>query len=99
LTQVNAAVARPCDGRAGTEARNAISTPNELHEDFPHAAERLHALKDSDPHFRKLADACHHANRAARRAETRAEPVSEEEEHRLRRERARLKDEIARFPA
>lgn len=76
-----------------------MSTPHELHEEFPHAADRMHALKESDPHFRKLADAYHQANRAVHRAETRAEPVSEDEEHRLRRERARLKDEIARLLA
>jgi uncharacterized protein YdcH (DUF465 family) len=76
-----------------------MSTPHELHEEFPGKADRIHALKQEDAHFRHLADAYHEANRAVHRAETRAEPVSEEEEQRLRRERARLKDEIARLLA
>lgn len=73
-----------------------MSTPHELHEEFPGKAERIHVLKQEDAHFRHLAEAYHAANRAVHRAETRAEPMSEEEEQRLRRERARLKDEIAR---
>jgi uncharacterized protein len=76
-----------------------MSTPHELAEEFPGKAERIHHLRETDPHFRRLADAYHAANRAVHRAETRAEPVSEDEEHRLRRERARLKDDIARMLA
>jgi hypothetical protein len=74
-----------------------MSTPHELHEEFPAKAVRIHHLKETDAHFRRLADAYHETNRAVHRAETRAEPVSEDEEHRLRKERARLKDEIARL--
>jgi hypothetical protein len=74
-----------------------MSTPHELHEEFPAKAGRIHHLKETDAHFRRLADAYHETNRAVHRAETRAEPVSEDEEHRLRKERARLKDEIARL--
>jgi uncharacterized protein YdcH (DUF465 family) len=74
-----------------------ISTPHELHEDFPGKADLIHHKKETDAHFRHLADAYHAANRAVHRAETRVDAVSEEEEHRLRRERARLKDEIARL--
>jgi hypothetical protein len=73
-----------------------MHTPHELAEDFPGKADRIHHLKETDAHFRKLAEAYHEANRAVHRAETRAEVVTEEEERRLRRERARLKDEIAR---
>lgn len=73
-----------------------MSAPHELADDFPGKAELIHRLKETDAHFRKLADDYHAANRAVHRAETRAEIISEAEESRLRRERARLKDEIAR---
>jgi uncharacterized protein YdcH (DUF465 family) len=73
-----------------------MSTPHELADDFPGQADRIHHLRETDAHFRRLADDYHATNRAVHRAETRAEPVSDAEEHRLRRERARLKDEIAR---
>jgi hypothetical protein len=74
-----------------------MSTPHELADDFPDKGDRIRHLRETDAHFRRLADDYHATNRAVHRAETRAEPVSEEEEHRLRRERARLKDEIARL--
>lgn len=69
--------------------------PHELHEEFPEAAERLHALKLSDAHFARLADEYHTVNRQIHRIETRVEPASEETEQELRRTRMRLKDEIA----
>lgn len=76
-----------------------MSTPHELSDDFPGKADRIRHLKETDAHFRRLADDYHTTNRAVHRAETRAAPVSEEEEQRLRRDRARLKDEIARMLA
>lgn len=74
-----------------------MSSPHELHEDFPGKAEVIHNLKESNAHFRKLADSYHQVNRAVHRAETRVDLLSEDEEHRLRKERAHLKDEIARL--
>ena len=70
-------------------------TPHELTEEFPAKVETIHALRTSDEHFRKLADTYHEVNRALHRAETRVDPVSEEEETRLRRQRLALKDQIA----
>ncbi len=70
-------------------------TPHELHEEFPGQVEDIHALKESNAHFAKLADAYHEINRAVHRAETGVEPVEELEETRMRKERMRLKDEIA----
>lgn len=72
------------------------NTPHELSEDFPGKADLLHGLKERDPHFRRLADDYHAVNRAIHRAETRVDLLGEEEEERLRKERARLKDRIAR---
>lgn len=72
------------------------NTPHELHEEFPAKAEAISALRAKDEHFRKLSDSYHEVNRTLHRAETRVEPVSEEEESRLRRLRLSLKDQIAR---
>lgn len=72
-------------------------TPHELHEEFPEFAEKIGELKQSDAHFAKLADEYHEVNRRVHRAETLVAPMQEQAEHGLRRERARLKDEIYRL--
>ncbi|ESR24830.1 YdcH family protein [Lutibaculum baratangense] len=69
--------------------------PHELHEDFPDKAERIHALKTSDPHFARLAERYHEINRQIHRIETDVEPASDERARQLRHERVALKDEIA----
>lgn len=71
-------------------------TPHELHEEFPAKADAIHALRESDTHFRRLTEEYHEVNRAIHRAESRTEPTSDEHEEELRRTRARLKDQIAR---
>jgi hypothetical protein len=71
-------------------------TPHELTAEFPDQAALIHALRDSDPHFRRLAEDYHAVNRAVHRAETRVDLLSDAEEERLRKDRARLKDMIAR---
>lgn len=70
------------------------NTPHELHEEFPEHAEKISALKSSDGHFAKLAEAYHKVNRAVHRAETLVEPVEELAEVEMRKERAALKDQI-----
>jgi uncharacterized protein len=69
-------------------------TPHELAEEFPAEVAKIHALKARDPHFAKLADEYHTVNRAVHRAETRIDPLTEDEEESLRRRRAHLKDHI-----
>ncbi|GGK29798.1 YdcH family protein [Salinarimonas ramus] len=69
--------------------------PHELAEEFPEAAERIHALKQDNAHFAKLADEYHELNRTIHRIETRVEPASDDVEQDLRRKRLALKDEIA----
>lgn len=69
-------------------------TPHELHEEFPEHVDRMTALKQSDAHFARLADAYHEVNRAIHRSEARIETLSDEAEETLRRDRVRLKDEI-----
>ena len=71
------------------------NTPHELAEDFPGKAEALHALRESDPHFKRLSDEYHELNRAIHRAETRVDTIDDAEETRLRKERMQLKDQIA----
>lgn len=70
-------------------------TPHELAADFPQDVEKIHKLKISDPHFAKLAEEYHQANRAVHRAETGVEPMEELAEIALRKKRMHLKDEIA----
>lgn len=70
-------------------------TPHELADDFPADLEKIHALKVSDPHFAKLMEAYHDVNRAVHRAETGVEPIDQAAETQMRKERMRLKDQIA----
>lgn len=70
-------------------------TPHELSEEFPSKVEAMHRLKETNAHFAALADRYHEVNRAVHRAETDVEPTSDEHMTELRRERLRLKDEIA----
>ena len=72
-------------------------TPHELAEEFPDKIDAMHALKESDVHFRKLFDAYHDVNRAIHRAETNVEPTDQFNEENMRKQRLRLKDEIARM--
>jgi len=69
--------------------------PHELADEFPEHSERIHALKQSDAHFARLAAEYHEANRAVHRMETRVEAASETREEEMRKQRLRLKDEIA----
>ena len=70
-------------------------TPPELADDFPTDVDKIHALKLSNPHFARLMEAYHDVNRAVHRAETGVEPTDQSAETQMRKERMRLKDEIA----
>ena len=72
-------------------------TPHELHEEFPQFAERIGKMKQADPRFARLAEEYHEVNRKVHRAETLVEPVDNLAEMDLRKERARLKDELYRL--
>ena len=69
-------------------------TPHEQAEEFPQFVEKMSALKVSDAHFAKLAEAYHDLNRAVHRAETNVEPLEQLAEAELRKKRSALKDEI-----
>ena len=74
-------------------------TPHELVAEFPDKADRIHLLKISDTHFRKLFDEYHDVNRAVHRAETLVEPMEDLAEQELRKRRMALKDQLARLLA
>ena len=70
-------------------------TPHELVEEFPEQIDKIHALKVSNAHFAKLFDAYHEINRAVHRAETDIEPTDDLNLAQMRKERLKLKDDIA----
>lgn len=69
--------------------------PHELAEEFPQMVDEISKLKGSDPHFARLFDEYHVVNRAIHRAETNVEPTDDFHMLEMRKERLRLKDEIA----
>lgn len=69
--------------------------PHELHEEFPEAAEAIHALKGANAHFARLSDEYHSINRQIHRIEAEIEPTSDEVLEDLKKKRLHLKDEIA----
>lgn len=69
--------------------------PHELAEEFPHMKDEISALKASDTHFARLFDEYHEVNRAIHRAETNVEPTDDYHMIEMRKERMRIKDEIA----
>ena len=74
-------------------------TSHELAEEFPAQTDAIHRLKESDAHFARLADEYHAINRTIHRAETGVEPVAASVETDMRKQRAALKDDIARMLA
>ena len=75
------------------------NTPHDLTEEFPDKVDRIHELKTSDQHFRKLFDEYHEINDAVHRAETNVEPTDDTHMTDMRKQRLALKDEIARMLA
>jgi len=71
--------------------------PHELHEEFPSQHDRIMKLKEEDAHFGRLYDEYHEINRAIHRAETDVEPTDDTHMTEMRKQRMRLKDEIARI--
>lgn len=69
--------------------------PHELAEEFPEHKDALHRLKTTDRHFARLAEEYHEINRAIHRAETDIQPTDDLHAEEMRKQRLRLKDEIA----
>lgn len=76
-----------------------MAAPHAIHEEFPNDTQRIHDLKVSNAHFARLLDEYDSVNDEVAAAETLVKPMSEEAEKALRRQRAQLKDEIARMIA
>lgn len=73
-----------------------MAAPHAIHEEFPNDAELIHQLKVSDAHFARLMDEYDSVNDEVAAAEARHVTMSEEAETTLRKQRAALKDDIAR---
>jgi uncharacterized protein YdcH (DUF465 family) len=71
------------------------NTPHTLHDESPADAAKISALKVSDAHFARLLLDYDAVNDKVHRAETRLDLLTEAEEETLRKQRARLKDQIA----
>lgn len=67
---------------------------HELHEEFPEFSDKIHNLKVSNNHFKKLLDEYHAVNREIHRMETELEPVSTAQEEESKRLRISLKDNL-----
>lgn len=68
--------------------------PHELADEFPEHAGRLHELKLSNAHFRKLSEAYHKVNREIHRIEAETEAASDAVWEDLKKQRLALADEI-----
>ena len=69
--------------------------PHELPEEFPAKAEAIQAMRMTNTHFARLADRYHEVNRTLHRMETNIEPADDFTQEALKKERLKLKDEIA----
>lgn len=67
---------------------------HDLHSEFPEMEEKIHDLKLSNNHFRKLFENYHEVNNEIHRIETGAENTTDEVLNKLRIERVILKDEL-----
>ena len=73
------------------------NTPHPLQEEFPRQLDKLHELKVSNAHFARLLEEFDTLNDRVHRAETNVEPMDSLAETALRKQRAAIKDEIARM--
>ena len=73
------------------------NTPHTLHDEFAADAQKMSQMKVSNAHFARLMEDYDRVNDQVHRAETRVDVVSDEHESALRRERGRIRDEIARL--
>ena len=69
--------------------------PHQLAEEFPDKVDRIHELKQTNPHFAVVVARYDEANHKVHLAETNIKPLDDIEMLELRKERMALKDEIA----
>ena len=70
---------------------------HDLHHDFPELRDRIHELKMSDPHFRRLFDEYHELTRSIEKMEDEVTPVTTRTEEEAKIRRVHLKDELYRM--
>ena len=71
------------------------NTPHTLHDEFPGEAQKITALKTTNPLFARLLTDYDPVNDKVHRAETRLDLMTDAEEAVLRKTRSHLKDQIA----
>lgn len=71
--------------------------PHELNDEFPEWVQQMADLRQSDTHFKRLAERYHDLNRDIHRAETDVEPTSDTHLTEMRKTRLGLKDEISSY--
>jgi uncharacterized protein YdcH (DUF465 family) len=67
---------------------------HDLKHEFPELEDKIHELKTSNNHFKKLFDEYHDANKEIHRIESGAEATTDEVLTALRKQRLHLKDEL-----
>jgi len=70
---------------------------HDLIHELPELKERIHALKTTDPHFKRLFDAYHELTREIENMENEVTPVATHIEEEAKVRRVRLKDELYRM--
>ena len=70
---------------------------HDLIHEFPELREKIHAMKISNNHFRRLFDDYHSSDHDVHRVESGVEPTSDEVLNEMRRKRLALKDELYRL--
>lgn len=70
---------------------------HDLHHEFPELSEKIHALKISDNHFKKLFTEYHDINNEVHSIETGAVVTADETLDLLRTKRVYLKDQLYKF--
>lgn len=68
-----------------------------LHHEFPELNDRIHELKMSDPHFRRLFEEYEELTRDIEKMEDEVTPVATRTEEQAKMRRVHLKDELYRL--
>lgn len=67
---------------------------HDLINEFPEYKEKIHTLKTSNAHFRKLAEKYEILDKSIAKSEGRVDLMSEQDEESLRKERLKIKEEL-----
>ncbi|BFM08692.1 YdcH family protein [Halioxenophilus aromaticivorans] len=67
---------------------------HDLIHELPEYKDKIHALKTSDAHFRRLFDECHELTKSIENMQNEVTPVATSEEETAKRQRLQLKDEL-----